>query len=516
MDYKKKLKKLWNKDTSYQKLSSVKFNEIGMRGIKDLTVEFSYPITAIAGANGIGKTTIIQTLACLFHNLDTSFHPYRFSNAKNQLANYRFTDFFVISRGENKGLGVEINYVYKKPGVTRTDYSVKKITRWSNYERRPERYVDFLGISRVLPAHEFATFKNTFSGNYTVLTNTSLPKAQRAIIGNITGKNFASVEEDSCAGIQNFRLGRMKTTDGLEYSSFNMGAGEEVAVTLISRINSLPEGSLVLIEEIELGLHPRAQKILIESLMKVVKDKKLQLVFTTHSPYIFDVLPPNAKLLLKRVDDRIEVIKAPSNSLAFIELTGTDHKDLTIYVEDEIAKQLIENLFNASVSKRIQIIDVGSKENVIRMTAAHYINDQLGKAIGVPDGDSTDREIKGWCSKYMLKNGEECTGEEFQLRKNSYFQTLPSSEAPEKYILSKIQEDAEFIEYIDNSDEFVNFIQNQIDITDDHHALFFEISEFLSKDEEGIKRDILRYVAKSHKDEFQAIIDLVEIRLGEN
>lgn len=516
MDYKKKLQELWELDTTYQKLTNIKFNDIGIRGIKNLTIDFSYPITAIAGANGIGKTTILQVLACLFHNADDTFHPYRFSNAKNQLPNYRFPEFFVISRGENKGLGAVIDYTFKKNAVDRSEYSVKKITRWNNYERRPGRYVDFLGISRVLPAHEFATFKNTFSGNYTILSNIPLSPASRTIIGQITGKNLTNIEEHSCASIQNFKLGRITSSDGLVYTSFNMGAGEEVAVALISRIMSLPEGSLVLIEEIELGLHPRAQKILIESLLKIIKEKKLQIVFTTHSPYIFDVLPPQAKLLLKKGTDGVEVIKSPSNSLAFIELTGSDHKDLTVYVEDEIAKQLVENLFNVTVSKRIHIIDVGSKENVVRLTAAHYINPQLGKAIGIPDGDTTDIEIRKWCSKYMLKNGEECTIEEFQNRKETYFQPLPSDEAPEKYILMLIKSDQNLIEYIDDSSDFTNFIQDHIDIADDHHALFFKIADFLSKDEDLIKSSILRYIAKNYRQNFQPIVDLVTVKLGES
>lgn len=514
MGNKKKLSKLWNRDDSYQKLSKVTFNDVGMRGVKNTTIEFTYPITAIAGANGIGKTTILQTIACLFHNMDRDFHPYRFSNAKKQLPYYRFTDFFVISRGENKGLGAVISFEFIKQGLSRQNFNIKKISRWGNYERRPARYVDFLGISRVIPAHEFATFKNTFTGSYKILENNSLSSSDRKIVGNITGKSFTSIEEHSCTTIKNFKLGKMTSSDGLEYSSFNMGAGEEVAISLISRIHDLPEGSLVLIEEIELGLHPRAQKELIKSLMKIVYKKKLQLIFTTHSPYIFDVLPPEAKILLKKSSDQLEIIQKPSNSLAFIELTGSDHKDLTIYVEDEIAKQLVETLFNASVSKRIQIIDVGSKENVIRLTSAHYINEQLGLAIGVPDGDATDSEIKNWCSKYMLKSGENCTSEEFQFRKDNYYVTLPSDVAPEKYILEKMKNNDTFIEDIDDSVEFKDFIKVQIDISENHHALFYMISEYLSKDEESIKRDILRYIAKNYTGEFQHIVELVHTKLG--
>ena len=512
MDYKKELQKLWDNDTSYEKLTLITFNKVGIRGIQNVTVDLSYPITAIAGANGIGKTTILQTLACLFHNDDNEYKPYRFSISKTQLPYYTFADFFVITKGENKGLGTELNFVYIKQGVKKKEYTIKKISRWGNYERRPKRYVDFIGISRVLPAYEFSYFKNTFSGKYIASTSTTMSDIEQKMISSITGKNLSSIKEEGCAKIQNFKLSKI-TSNEIGYTSFNMGAGEEVAINLISRINKLPNSSLVLIEEIELGLHPKAQKTLIESLMKIVKDKKLQLIFTTHSPYIFDVLPSRAKLLLKKISNELQVIKEPSSSISFIELTGDNQKDLTIYVEDEIAKQLIENLFNVLVSKRVTIIDVGSKENVIRMTSAHHFNLDLGNAIGIPDGDTTDKEIKNWCSKYMLKAGEICSDDEFILRKAKYFTTLPSNIAPEKYILSKIKSEVDFIKYIDDSDEFADFITNKIDISENHHSLFFHIAEFLSKDLDGVKRDILKYLSSNFSEEFESIINLVNEKL---
>ena len=59
-----------------------------------------------------------------------------------------------------------------------------------------------------------------------------------------------------------------------------MGASEEVIISLISRMSQLPDYSIVLIEELELGLHPKAQKILIQKLFEIVYAKKLQLIFS--------------------------------------------------------------------------------------------------------------------------------------------------------------------------------------------------------------------------------------------
>lgn len=509
MDYKKELQKSWERDNSYQKLESISFNEVGIRGVKNITIELKYPITAIAGANGIGKTTILQTLACLFHNNDLTYIPYRFTVSKTQLPYYTFADFFIITRGEDKGLGAILNFEFKKTGITKTNYVIKKISRWGNYERRPNRHVDFLGISRVLPAYEFAYFRYAYAGSYTANSRSALSSIEQQTVANITGKNLTSVTEEGCAKIQNFKLSKIES-EGVNYTSFNMGAGEEVAITLISRINKMPVGSFILIEELELGLHPKAQKNLLESLFKIVYDKKIQLIFTTHSPYLFDMLPSNAKILLKKTCNELKVIYEPSNSLAFIELTGEDQRDLTVYVEDEIAKQLIEGLFNFTISKRIAILDVGSKENVVRMTSAHYINPELGMAIGIPDGDVSEVDIKKWCAKYMFCNTEVPADNEYL---SSYFTKLPSNIAPEKYLLSKLKSDNEFIRNIDNSDEFVEFIQNQIDISTDHHALFFKISQFLSKDIEGIKRDIIRYIIKTYNQEFDSITTLVNEKL---
>lgn len=113
----------------------------------------------------------------------------------------------------------------------------------------------------------------------------------------------------------------------------------------------------------------------------------------------------------------------------------------------------------------------------------------------------------------MLRNGEECNDQEFQERKKNYFSTLPSPDAPEKYILSKMQSDDSFIVDIDDSAEFSDFIKNEIDISDDHHALFFKISSYLGKDIESVKRDIIRYLAKNFKTEFHPIIDLINGKL---
>ncbi len=58
-----------------------------------------------------------------------------------------------------------------------------------------------------------------------------------------------------------------------------------VATLLISK-----EGSLILIEEVDNGLHPSRAEYLIKVLLELGREKKIDIVFTTHNPALLDAL----------------------------------------------------------------------------------------------------------------------------------------------------------------------------------------------------------------------------------
>ncbi|MCD7975894.1 MAG: ATP-binding protein [Tannerellaceae bacterium] len=49
----------------------------GFRGISNLSMDFEYPITAISGLNGAGKSTIAQLIACAFKEPKPKIKDYR-------------------------------------------------------------------------------------------------------------------------------------------------------------------------------------------------------------------------------------------------------------------------------------------------------------------------------------------------------------------------------------------------------------------------------------------------------
>ena len=58
----------FDKDTSKATLLSVQIAMGQLRGLENLKIHFRYPIAAISGKNGTGKSTILACAACAFHN----------------------------------------------------------------------------------------------------------------------------------------------------------------------------------------------------------------------------------------------------------------------------------------------------------------------------------------------------------------------------------------------------------------------------------------------------------------
>ncbi|MBK7758357.1 MAG: AAA family ATPase [Deltaproteobacteria bacterium] len=55
-------------------------------------------------------------------------------------------------------------------------------------------------------------------------------------------------------------------------------------------LRTAPEGSLMLIEEIENGLHPTRAHLLVEAMEAAVVERKVQIIATTHSPLVLNAL----------------------------------------------------------------------------------------------------------------------------------------------------------------------------------------------------------------------------------
>lgn len=101
----KDLRKRFAMDMSHSLLRRIVLSEGALRGINALDITFQYPITAIAGRNGAGKSTILALACCAYHNSKTGF---RLPKRKNTY--YTFSDFFIQHSEEIPPEGIEVNY----------------------------------------------------------------------------------------------------------------------------------------------------------------------------------------------------------------------------------------------------------------------------------------------------------------------------------------------------------------------------------------------------------------------
>lgn len=77
-----------------------------------------------------------------------------------------------------------------------------------------------------------------------------------------------------------------------EAASLSDGTLRVLAVA--SALLSVPEGSLVVIEEIDNGVHPSRAKALLAGIQKLASARKLRVLLTTHNPALLDAIPLSA------------------------------------------------------------------------------------------------------------------------------------------------------------------------------------------------------------------------------
>jgi predicted ATPase len=143
------------------------------------------------------------------------------------------------------------------------------------------------------------------------------------------------------------------------YSEAFAGSGEFAIVIMVMRILESPERSLILLDEPEVSLHPGAQDRLVTFLMEQIKEKKHQIVMSTHSPMMIRRLPPEA--IKPFYLDKTGVVEARSNALpeeAFFYLGEPLPGKKLIIVEDRLAMELVKSAIRPKGEAVLRMFDI--------------------------------------------------------------------------------------------------------------------------------------------------------------
>ena len=129
------------------------------------------------------------------------------------------------------------------------------------------------------------------------------------------------------------------------FSEKSFSLGELCAFKLAKEIYSAPDNSLLLIDEIEMALHPQAQVRLVEKIRSIAEAKNLTVIFSTHSASIIKSASRKNLIYLKENYDRsVEIIKNayPAQILGDVAFDDELTADFLFFVEDKQAKLLLE------------------------------------------------------------------------------------------------------------------------------------------------------------------------------
>ncbi|MGQ7449538.1 AAA family ATPase [Streptococcus suis] len=130
--------------------------------------------------------------------------------------------------------------------------------------------------------------------------------------------------------------------NGKEYSEAFAGTGEARIILLVNDILNAPEKSLILIDEPEISLHPSAVYRFKNFILEQAIHKKHQIVITTHSTQLVKDFPSEAIKLVSKIENQIQITENVDYQEAFFELGDTYQDKKMIFVEDRLAKYIID------------------------------------------------------------------------------------------------------------------------------------------------------------------------------
>jgi hypothetical protein len=268
-------------------------------------------------------------------------------------------------------------------------------SKWSrDWPKELDRLVVVFGVSRTVPANERPELQRCASNSFDVAPE-SIDKITTDVV-----KAVASILDKDISKFSFLRVddrGRVtlltgQTLAGDSYSEFHFGAGESSIIRMAIKLETIPENSLVLIEEIENGLHPVATVRMVEYLIDLAQRRKIQVIFTTHSNDALKPLPDKA--IWAAANGNLYQGKLDIASLRAI--SGQIDSQLVVFVEDSCARTWTEEILRSLSGVAMDAISVHAMEGdgtAVKVHRGRTLDPSVPQpSVCLIDGDSKQQD----------------------------------------------------------------------------------------------------------------------------
>lgn len=359
-----------------------------IKSIKSFSLEIPIEqgLYAIAGTNGVGKSTIMALLAI-------PFRPALLS------------DLF-----GNCGQDSKINYYYSG----KEDHWEKSGPRWQ-IKGKPSKEIKIDGFIEGSIIHGTRFSDSTLES---LKLSDNVRDEHLVDADGFINENFNEIlhgRKNVYPTIKKVKNRRVASQLGFEtvpyfmeypdrrLSQYWLSTGENLLLSLLHFLNNkifqqkrkgTENRSFILIDEVELALHPVAINRLLIFLKSIAKEYNLAVYFSTHSTELLRGIKPDNIYYLQNLPDRsIEVINPCYPAYATRFLYNQDSYDFLILCEDELAKFVVDKVVIAERlygGKLYHILPCGDWRNTVRLhqeIIESNLASKAAKIISVLDGD---------------------------------------------------------------------------------------------------------------------------------
>lgn len=313
---------------------STKLTIRDLKNIKSLEFEIPKPgAYLLTGTNGSGKTSLLTCLSRLRNSnafqrgFRSSFHP---SLDSHRGASVKY---------EINGQSVIYTYVQE---------------RWAPLPRKNSGLLATCGYPAVAyiaaDAERVEPQQNFFTPQRVRPTKDTLREAMNTIFstGKFSELCYINVNRGGAEKAYVIRQPPLGNKPVTYFSERNFSLGELCVLKLLLALGDIQNDSLVLIDELELATHPRAQTQLFSYLNRISQEKNLTIIFSTHSVSLIKGTDRKQVLFLENSNGIVSCTKGcyPTYTLGHISSGEEVAPDCIVYVEDDSGKKCLNAMLD--------------------------------------------------------------------------------------------------------------------------------------------------------------------------